>query len=59
MIDSITIAPRDARRGVDIELTGHLAAMLEVATGKTTKSCTSKGMRLGGSGSHTIHLMAC
>ncbi len=44
MIDNIVITPKDARQGVDIELTGHLAAMLEVATGKAPKSRGSAGM---------------
>lgn len=44
MIDAIVITPRDARQGVDIELTGHLAAMLELATGKSPKMRQSGGM---------------
>lgn len=44
MIDNIVITPKDARQGVDIEPTGHLAAMLEVATGKAPKSRASTGM---------------
>ncbi|WP_082395469.1 recombinase family protein [Sphingopyxis macrogoltabida] len=44
MIDSIVVLPKDERQGVDIELTGHLAAMLELATGKAPKSRNSSGM---------------
>ncbi len=47
MIDTITVTPAAARKGVDIELTGHLAAMLELATGKAPKTRQSTGMMPG------------